>query len=67
MTRYLKDRTLIALGGVPDAELQRILDNQAELFSAFRQSERSTQRLDDTISYINHLAARLSPSSPIPR
>jgi flagellum-specific ATP synthase len=41
MSRFLKDRQILLLGGAPDAELQKILNHQKELFDVVRQSTHS--------------------------
>jgi hypothetical protein len=38
MSRFIKDRQILLLGGAPDAELQRILDHQRQLFDSVNQS-----------------------------
>jgi len=67
MARFLKDRPLIALGGAPDAALQRILDHQEQLFGAIRQSQQITHTMDDTVRYISDLAVQLSGDSLSPK
>lgn len=41
LSRFLKERQILLLGGAPDAELQRILNHQKELFDALRQATHS--------------------------
>ncbi len=60
MARFLKDRQILALGGVADSDLQRILDHKAELFGAIHQSNESPTPLHDTDSYVRVLADRLT-------
>jgi FliI/YscN family ATPase len=59
MARFLKDRHIPALGGIPDSELQRILDHQTELFGAVRQSDGTPSALHETDTYVRSLAERL--------
>lgn len=44
MARFIKDRQILLLGGVADAELQRIIDHQRDLFAILHQplSEKGT-------------------------
>jgi flagellum-specific ATP synthase len=42
MSRYLKDRQVLLLGGAPDSELEVILRNREDLFKLFRQDTQSS-------------------------
>jgi FliI/YscN family ATPase len=43
MSRYIKDRQILLLGGAPDAELEKILKNQVRLFDLMRQATHSNE------------------------
>jgi type III secretion protein N (ATPase) len=59
VSRYLKDRQIILLGGVPDAELQLIMNHQKEIFDALRQSTHSAYPAIETQGTIEKLSAKL--------
>jgi flagellum-specific ATP synthase len=60
MSRFIKDRQILLLGGAPDAELQRILDHQRELFNAVNQSFHAHCSQSDTEESIRELAGLLA-------
>jgi FliI/YscN family ATPase len=60
MSRFIKDRQILLLGGAPDAELQRILDHQRELFNAVNQSFHAHCSQSDTEESIRELACLLA-------
>lgn len=60
MSRYLKERQILLLGGVPDKELQKIINHEARLFEATRQDLSAAWGDADTISSVKKLAEALS-------
>jgi FliI/YscN family ATPase len=60
MSRFIKDRQILLLGGAPDAELQRILDHQRELFNAVNQSFHAHCSQGETEDSIRELAGLLA-------
>jgi FliI/YscN family ATPase len=60
MSRFLKDRQIILLGGAPDSELQKILNHQRELFDVVRQSTHSQHPASMSIEGVLQLAKLLS-------
>jgi flagellum-specific ATP synthase len=60
MSRFLKDRQIILLGGVADSELQKILDLKNELFDLVRQSTRSPCSAEEAVREVEGLARRLA-------
>ena len=59
MTRFLQERQILLLGGVPDAALQKILNNQERLFDTTRQRIDQSCPFDQTIADVSSLASRL--------
>lgn len=59
MSRLLKDRQILLLGGAPDAELQRILNYQSELFDLVQQSTNSPQNAATSMDRVLKLAGIL--------
>ncbi|MFO0417463.1 MAG: FliI/YscN family ATPase [Pseudomonadota bacterium] len=59
LSRYLKDRQIILLGGVPDPELQTIMNHQQAIFDAVRQSTHSAFAAEETQNSIQKLSAVL--------
>ena len=57
MSRFLKDRQILLLGGAPDAELQKILNHQKELFDVVRQSTHSHHAAEMSQESVRQLAA----------
>jgi hypothetical protein len=57
MSRFLKDRQILLLGGAPDAELQKILNHQKELFDVVRQSTHSHHAAEMSQESVRRLAA----------
>lgn len=57
MSRFLKDRQILLLGGAPDAELQNILNHQKELFDVVRQSTHSHHAAEMSQESVRQLAA----------
>jgi FliI/YscN family ATPase len=60
MSRFIKDRQILLLGGAPDAELQRILNHQGELFNAVNQSFHAHCSQGETEHSIRDLAHLLA-------
>jgi flagellar biosynthesis/type III secretory pathway ATPase len=56
MSRFLKDRQIMMLGGAPDAELQKILNHQKELFDVVRQSTHAQNQASASIDGVVQLA-----------
>jgi FliI/YscN family ATPase len=56
MSRFLKDRQILMLGGAPDAELQKILNHQKELFDVVRQSTHAQNQASASIDGVVQLA-----------
>jgi flagellar biosynthesis/type III secretory pathway ATPase len=48
MSRYLKDRQVLLLGGTPDSELELILKHKQQLFDLFRQETSSYFEIQHT-------------------
>jgi flagellum-specific ATP synthase len=61
MSRFLRDRQIVLLGGVADPELQRILDLKNELFDLVRQSTRAPCSAIEAVGGVEQLAMRLAP------
>ena len=59
MSRFLKDRQILMLGGAPDAELQKILNHQRELFDVVRQSTHSHHPAAASMDSVVQLSAIL--------
>lgn len=57
MSRFLKERQILLLGGVPDAELQTIMNHQKELFEATKQSLGRPSSREDTERHVRQVAA----------
>lgn len=57
MSRFLKDRQILLLGGSPDVELQNILNHQKELFDVVRQSTHSHHAADASQESVRQLAS----------
>ena len=51
-TRFLKERQIVLLGGVPDTELSRIISHQQLLLGAVRQPFHATSTLEETRTYM---------------
>jgi flagellar biosynthesis/type III secretory pathway ATPase len=61
MARFIKDRQMLLLGGVADAELQRIVDNQRELFGFLNQKLTQHEYGGELDASLHSLAQLLSP------
>lgn len=58
MARFIKDRQILLLGGVADAELQRIIQHQGELFALLNQPlsrEETDSNLDTRVQALAHV------------
>ena len=60
ISRYLKDRQVILLGGAPDSELQAILDNQRAIFETLSQPTHTDVAADETIAAIKKISELLT-------
>lgn len=60
LSRYLKERQILLLGGVPDKELQNIMNHEAQLFEATKQDLSAPYDPTETVSFVQKLAQALS-------
>jgi len=60
MSRFLKDRQILLLGGAPDQELQNILSHQKELFGVVQQSTHSHYPAQESQSDVERLASHFA-------
>lgn len=63
MSRFLKDRQIILLGGVPDAELQKIMELQTPLFDTIRQSTHAHISAEIACDDVRKLSLELTQKS----
>lgn len=56
LTRLVNDRQILLLGGTPDAELQRSLDNQQHIFELLRQNIRELTSWKETENLVYQIA-----------
>jgi flagellum-specific ATP synthase len=59
MSRFLKDRQILLLGGAPDAELQRILEYKRDLFNLVSQSTHDHHSAATAMDKVAQIAAAL--------
>jgi type III secretion protein N (ATPase) len=62
-TRLLRERDIIALGGTPDAELQRILNHQDDLLKFLSQTCQEKTPVEDTREHLRILSRNLQQRS----
>lgn len=56
LTRLINDRQILLLGGTPDAELQRSLDNQEHIFNLLKQTMREATQWSETEQLVYEVA-----------
>ena len=59
LTRLLNDRQIVLLGGTPDTELQRSLDNQEHIFNLLRQTMQELTQWSETKQLVYEVAELL--------